>query len=135
MAESPQHARLVRLILEYVEQEFKDLEWLAVYDDAAEPMRGEKPPRVGGYVPDVFAVDTPRSTTIIGEAKTLLDLETQHSRQQITSFLQHLTLARNGVFILATPISAAGLARNIVAASCRELPSIPRVIYLNGNPS
>jgi len=132
MAESPQHSRLVRLIVKFVEQEFALLEWLAIYDDTTEPHRGEKPPRIGGYVPDVFAVDTPRSTTIIGEAKTLRDLSTQRSRDQITGFLNYLSLVHNGVFILATPLLAAGMARTVVAGSHRGVPSTTRIVFLDG---
>jgi hypothetical protein len=132
MAESTQHLRLVRSIVNYVEQEFAALDWLAIYDDTAEPFRGEKPPHIGGYVPDVFAADTPRSTTIIGEAKTLYDLNTQRSRDQIKGFLDYLAPLPNGVFILATPLLAAGRARSIVASAQRGASVKTRVVFLDG---
>jgi hypothetical protein len=132
MAESTQHLRLVRSIVSYIEQEFAMLDWLAIYDDTAEPFRREKPPRIGGYVPDVFAADTPRSTTIIGEAKTLYDLGTQRSRSQIRGFLDYLAPLQSGVFILATPLLAAGKARSVVAAAHRGASITTRVVFLDG---
>ena len=59
---------------------------IAVREDAVCPVRGERPPRIEGYVPDVFVTDVPTTTTLIGEAKTQQDIETDHSRRQIFAF-------------------------------------------------
>lgn len=133
MSESVQHIRLVQAILAYVRREFANLTALAIFDDTAEPTRGEKPPRIYGYVPDVYAVNVPPTTTIIGEAKTRSDLETQRSRAQIAGFLDFLSVKANGVFILAVPFSAAATARTVVTTAQRGLrPSETRVVILDG---
>ena len=135
MSESPQHLRLVRAILTYVGREFPDATALAVFDDTAVSASGERPPRINGYVPDVYAADVPPSMTIIGEAKTRRDLETARSREQIASFLHYLAHRPNGVFVLAVPITAVATARMIVASSRRrEDPTTTRVVFLDGMP-
>lgn len=133
MAESNQHLRLVRSILTYVRQEFGEIEALALFDDTAEPVRGEKPPLVNGHVPDVYATDSPPSITIIGEAKTQRDLETDRSREQIGCFLDHLAVRPNGVFILAVPLAAGATARGMMKRLLGERPSVSvRVVVLDG---
>ena len=133
MSESTQHLRLVRSILTYLEREFSGLAGFAVFDDTAEPSRGEKPPRINGHVPDVYAVDVPPCTTIIGEAKTRQDLETERSREQIATFLDYLSRRANGVFVLAVPLEVAATARGLVAAvSGGQEASTTRVVILDG---
>ena len=80
-------------------------------------MRGERPPPIGGFVPDVYAIDVPTTVTIVGEAKTRRDLETAHSQAQIAAFLDFLSVTANGVFILSVPLTAGATARRIVQAS------------------
>ncbi|RUW94395.1 hypothetical protein [Mesorhizobium sp. M7A.F.Ca.US.010.02.1.1] len=115
MPESATHASLVQAVIAYVEREFGDLADIAVREDAVRPLRGERPPRVEGYVPDVYATDVPTTTTIIGEAKTKRDLETEHSRRQISAFLSYLSNTPRGVFVLSVPWTAGAIARRLVA--------------------
>lgn len=136
MSESNQHLRLVRLILAFIEKEFAGVEALTLFDDTAEPIRRERPPRINGHVPDVYAVDVPPTMAIIGEAKTQRDLETDRSRKQIGCFLDHLVAQRNGVFVLAVPLEAAMTARGLVGALLRERPSAStRFVLLDGMSS
>lgn len=121
------------MILAYVEREFAGVEALTLFDDTAEPVRREKPPRINGHVPDVYAVDAPPTVMIVGEAKTQKDLETIRSREQIGCFLDHLAVRPNGVFILAVPLEAAATARGIIGALCRERsPGPTRFVVLDG---
>ena len=66
--------------------------------------RQNRPTQIGGFVPDVFAIDAPETCRIIGEAKTPLDCETERSRKQIEAFLRHLALFPNGFFYLCVPL-------------------------------
>ena len=59
----------------------------------------DRPTMIGGYVPDIFAIDTPETCRIIGEAKTATDCETPRSRLQFIAFLTHLSCSRTGCFI------------------------------------
>lgn len=101
--------------MSFAVRELGPLPTMAVRDDAVNPIRGERPPRIGGYTPDVYATDVPTTTTLIGEAKTRPDLENDHTRRQITAFLEHLALTPRAVFVLAVPLAAGATARRMVA--------------------
>lgn len=115
MPESAEHAELVGALVRFAEQELGPIATLAVRDDAVRPVRGERPPRIGGYVPDLFATDVPTTRTLIGEAKTQRDLERDHSRRQISAFLDHLSRTPNGVFVLSVSLVAGVTARRLLA--------------------
>ena len=55
MAESLIHLRLVKSIVRYVEYTYRPSYELAIFHDLPGPIGAEKPPRIGGYVPDVYA--------------------------------------------------------------------------------
>lgn len=132
MPESATHAGLVRSIVEFAESEFGSLDNVAVREDAIRPMRGEKPPRIWGYTPDVYAADVPTTRTLIGEAKTQADLETQHSRRQIAAFLEFLARTPGGIFVLAVPLTAGATARRLTAELNAHLVEVPaRIVVLN----
>jgi hypothetical protein len=103
LAESSKHSALVQIIINYIGQEHADLAGLGILNDLSSPLHAEKPNRIDGFVPDVYAFDAPLTTVIIGEAKTPDDLETDRSKQQITAFLSFLGKQQAGVFILAVP--------------------------------
>ena len=132
MPESSAHARLVRAIILYAEREYEGLTNLAVQEDAVRPLRGERPPKVEGYVPDVFLTNVPTTMTLIGEAKTQKDLETDHSRQQISAFLSYLSKTPQGVFVLSVPSVAVATARRLVSETSRSFPeSTTRTVVLD----
>ena len=122
MPESATHAFLVRVIIEYVEREFGNLVDIGIRDDAIHPVRGERPPMIEGYVPDVYVTDVPTTRTLIGEAKTQKDIETEHSMRQISAFLKYLAETRNGVFVLSVPLVAGPTARRVLSEINREFP-------------
>lgn len=116
MAESIKHTALVRIILDYIDRAHSGIPALGVLNDLPSPLRAEKPNRIGGYVPDVYAFDAPLTTVIIGEAKTPDDLETDHSTKQMTAFLSFLGQQKQGIFILAVPWALKRRAAAIVSA-------------------
>ena len=84
-------------------------------------------------MPDVYATDVPTTRTLIGEAKTRRDLETDHSRQQIEAFLGHLAHTPNGIFVLSVPLAATATARRQVAELMQRVPpSETRTVILDG---
>jgi len=121
VAESLDHLRLVELVIEHIHRVYRPTHAVVVFHDLPGQLGGEKPPRIGGFVPDIYAVDAPPSIVIVGEAKTEGDLETDHSRRQIVAFLEHVSQQRCGVFILAVPWQAFASAKNLVARLGREL--------------
>lgn len=100
--ESSLHVSLVEGAVAEIKRRHCDLYSLTVFVDL--PSAGlERPAMIGGYVPDIFAIDTPETCRIIGEAKTPLDCETARSQQQFVAFLSHLSRFPNAVFYLAVP--------------------------------
>lgn len=127
------HARLVRAILLYIEQEFGPMSDLCVRDDSVSPLRGERPPPVAGFIPDVYATDVPTTLIIIGEAKTASDLESDRSRAQIGAFLAHLVQVPSGIFVLSVPLTASATARRVVASAQQALPlAATKIVVLDG---
>jgi len=133
MTESAAHAELVRAIIYHVQHEFGDLTELAIGADSLGWLRSNRPPRVGRYVPDVFATNVPTTKTLIGEAKTQRDLETVHSRAQISAFLKHLAHTPNGVFVLSVPFVASATARRTVIQLSRPFVTAKtHIVILDG---
>jgi hypothetical protein len=114
LAESTTHLALVRIILKYIGREHAQITALGVVTDLSSSLHAEKPSRIGGFVPDVYAFDAPLTTVIIGEAKTSTDLETERSKKQIAAFLSFLCQQPTGIFILAVPWQAKQRARAVI---------------------
>ena len=121
MPESARHARLVEALVAHVEDRLGELSEILVREDVIRPRRGERPPRVSGFTPDVYATDVPTTITLIGEAKTPADLDTKHSRAQIAAFLKYLAHTPGGRFVLAVPITVKPRARWILRELSRPL--------------
>ena len=121
MPESEIHARLVKAIIEHLEVRLGMIDEIMVQDDSTQPLRGERPQKVNGFVPDVYATDVPMTRKVIGEAKTAKDLETVHSRQQITTFLEYLSHTPNSLFVLAVPSGLKARARWVIKELGKDL--------------
>jgi hypothetical protein len=116
LTESRKHTALVRIITRYIEREHAQVGALGIVNDLSSSLDAEKPSRIDGFVPDVYAFDAPLTTIIIGEAKTRRDLETDRSRKQITAYLSFLAHQETGIFILAVPWHARRRAHALVEA-------------------
>ena len=113
MGESAEHLDLVQALRDYIESRLCGCYSLAVLGDLPGSSRQERPPRIAGYIPDVYATDAPTTQVIIGEAKTEDDLETEHSRRQLRAFIEFLVCRERGTLVLAVPWQAASAARNL----------------------
>jgi hypothetical protein len=102
--ESSLHVYLVETMIAEVKRRHSDLYSLTIYADIPAAGR-DRPGFIGGYIPDLFAIDVPETHRIIGEAKTPLDCETPRSTLQIKAFLTHLSQFKNGLFYLCVPWS------------------------------
>ncbi|MBY2941838.1 hypothetical protein HFN97_20575 [Rhizobium laguerreae] len=133
MAESASHAGLVTALVAFAAAEFGGLSNICVRHDAVRPLRGERPPRINGYVPDLYAVDVPTTAVLVGEAKTRADLETAHTRIQLDAFLCFLAQTPNGVFVLSVPLTAGATARSMLLSSSRPYSAAQtRMVVLDG---
>lgn len=133
MPESEAHALLVKEVIAFAERELGPLANIAVREDAVRPLRGERPPRIEGYTPDVHATDVPTTRTLIGEAKTRTDLETDHTRRQVAAFLSYLAKTPGSVFVLAVPLAAGPTARRLLVQLSGPLAAaVPKLVVLDG---
>lgn len=132
MAESGTHARLVEEIIAFAGRELGGLAQIAVRDDSVRPLRGERPPRIGGHVPDVYAVDVPTTHTLIGEAKTKADLETEHTRRQLISYLDYLAVTPGGILVLAVSLVASATAKRLITQLASPIANPPHLVVIDG---
>jgi len=119
--ESSKHLELVQRILAYIRSNFAGIQQVAVLHDLPGFVGCDKPPKVGAFRPDVYAIDAPVTRTVIGEAKTIADLETDHSREQFEAFLGYLRLQRNPTLIASVPWQAKATARSLLQMLCGRL--------------
>lgn len=115
MAESKIHAELVRQLKEYIVNEFLEGDDGAVLVDSAGVDRNDRAYLVNGYIPDIIA--SPQNgelSKIIGEAKTIGDIETTHSIGQIEAFLHYCNKLDNALLIIAVPWPYGRSVRNII---------------------
>ncbi len=92
---------------------------MVILYDLPSTVGGDRPPRVGGFAPDVYARDLLGTTTVIGEAKCAEDIGTVHSRQQIQAFLDYLRYQKASLFVLAVPFFSCPTARIVVESAKR----------------
>ena len=91
-------------------------------DDPGDPV----PPCIGGHRPDIIARCTAacRQSIIIAEAKTDSDIDNQHARSQVGTFVNHLDATTmdisTGTFILAVNGHVAASAGTVLRFSCRQ---------------
>lgn len=121
MPESSQHQDLIVRTIDHVGQRFGGLYSLRIRHDLPQLIGSDKPPRIGGFTPDIYAFDTPLTLTIIGEAKTPQDLETDHSRSQLKAFIEYLIGQPRGVFILAVNFTRTPAARRVLSTVRRQV--------------
>lgn len=111
--ESALHTRLVEHLVATVEERYSLHTDLVVFADHHRFGR-DRPPTIGVFTPDLFAVRVPSTFHVIGEAKTPGDLETDRSHRQLAAFLDHLALYPGSTLILAVPWITAPRARYIL---------------------
>lgn len=132
MPESLKHLELVRYIVDHIRRHFSAIRDIAILHDLPGYLGCDKPPKIGAYRPDVFAIDAPLTTTIVGEAKTQPDLENQHTCEQLISFLGFLRLQQNPVFIFAVPWQAKTTAHSLVQRLSRDVgPNIIQIAIID----
>ncbi len=115
MGESAIHSHLVISISDWIRQQYAGANpGLYVLSDVPTSRPGDRPRPIKGFVPDVFAGTSPRSFTLIGEAKCAPDLFTQRSENQLRAFVNYLAAEEEPVLVIATPWVLRATARNMV---------------------
>ncbi len=115
MAESQIHTELVEQLRTFVVNKYLDGDDGSVLVDSAGVECNDRTSKVNGYFPDLIA--TPSNgeiTKIIGEAKTINDIETKHSISQMEAFLRYCSQTKSGLLIIAVPWPYGRSVRNIM---------------------
>jgi hypothetical protein len=121
MGESISHIRLVQRIVQWLTSEIPECDCLCVFRDLPDARSQDKTPCINGFFPDVFAEDTPPTFTLVGEAKTAEDLETEHSKRQLRAYLAYLKLRPRPRLIVSTPWFAVNSAKSLIAAAQEDV--------------
>lgn len=110
MGESLKHVRLVQEIIDRV----KCIDPQAVIlADTSIIADLNKPPKICGHIPDVYARIDMLRQTIIGEAKTQKDLENDHTMSQLQAFLTYCRVNPETRLVLAVPWMMRGFVHNL----------------------
>ena len=131
MSETLTHTQLVGTLVGWARENIGNPPGLCVYCDSPTVLKTEKPPSIGGYFSDLYAITSPPSFTIVGEAKTIPDIDSGRTFNQILAFLRFLSSCPYPRLVLAMPWQAKATAKNIVrlARIQANAPDVP-VVYL-----
>ena len=133
MGESIHHADLVEGMVKWVRVQHSANTGLSLLVDSVTTLPGRRPPRIGGFTPDLFVRTVPSSFVIVGEAKTYADFLERRPATQITAFLIYLRSQAAPTFVMATPLAIAGAARTLVKRLQRETDSRNvKTVFIHG---
>jgi hypothetical protein len=110
----------VGVIVKWVKTQYPATPGLCLFCDCPPVLETEKPYPIEGLFPDVCAISTPAALTLIGEAKTVPDLESQRSYKQFLAFLRFLAARPKPILVVATPWQATASAKHIIRLAQRE---------------
>lgn len=111
MGVSRTHIQLVQAIANWVAVNCSENEHASILLDLPECAPSNKPFTINGYIPDMYIKASRR---VLGEAKTRLDIETNHSRAQYKAYLNHLKQYENSIMVIAVPWFAVPQARSLI---------------------
>jgi hypothetical protein len=106
------HRELVRLLSGRIAGDAPAI-WASFIDGARLDARDGIPPIVGTHRPDVYAVMRGSGRTVIGEAKTAVDIDNEHTKRQLSAYFQHLGEGAGGEVWMAVPLMSAGTAYRV----------------------
>ena len=108
---------MVVMLHSYIADRFCNGETNRVFTDSiSSESRTKRPPSIAGYVPDAYVALNELGRVVIGEAKSLADLENSHTEAQVTEFLRRCGMAEGSAFILAVPWPVERLARALLTS-------------------
>lgn len=121
MGVSDTHINLVKAMARWVSQNCQPSESAVMLLDLPEAASGDHPPRIGGYIPDLYIKS---GRVILGEAKTPQDVETKHSREQYANYFKHLSQYPNSLFIIAVPWHCVPLAKSLIRRVQKDIDAV-----------
>ena len=94
---------MVAILQSYIADRFCKGNRVRVLTDSVSINSIARPPTIAGYVPDAYVMLNELGRAVIGEAKSLRDLENSHTEAQVTAFLRRCGMAECSSFVLAVP--------------------------------
>lgn len=126
MAESLAHMNLVNMLVTWIADSLLNGNYGHILIDTPEQSIQRKPPTVYDFTPDIFVINAPGFSFIIGEAKTATDLDNRHTVEQLRAFLRKCAESGTSLFVLAVPWHRVRLARSIVK-HCQKMTNTEEV--------
>ena len=114
MPESAEHSDLVAILHSYIADRFCGGWEERVLTDSEGSASPKRPPPIEGYVPDAYVMLNEQGQVVIGEAKSIGDLENSHTEAQVAAFLRRCGMVEGSAFILAVPWPIERLARALL---------------------
>lgn len=111
MSRSESHDNLVREVMRALAHRFPNV---SITADLQQEPGDEIPPVIDGFRPDVYAGKLEEVFIVIAEAKTDNDIDNRHTRDQVTSFINHLDRKKKGLFVLAVNGHKSDLAKTVL---------------------
>lgn len=105
---------MVAIIHSYIADRFCEGEGVRIITDSIGSQSCTRPPSIAGYIPDAYALLDELGRVVIGEAKSIGNLENSHTEAQIAAFLERCSKVEGSVFILAVPWPIERLARTLL---------------------
>lgn len=94
---------MVAILHSYISDRFCEGRGERVLTDSVDSQSPNRPPPIEGYVPDAYVMLDEQGRVVIGEAKSMGDLENSHTKAQVTAFLRRCGMAEGSALILAVP--------------------------------
>ena len=126
---------MVAILHSYISDRFCGGRGERVLTDSIGSQSPNRPPPIEGYVPDAYVMLDEQGRVVIGEAKSMGDLENAHTEAQVTAFLRRCGMAEGSAFILAVPWPIERLAGALLTnVRVREgLPQVATVVLSEMN--
>ncbi len=126
---------MIAILHSYIADRFCEGRGERVFTDSVSNESRTRPPSIEGYVPDAYVMLNEQGRVVIGEAKSMGDLENSHTEAQVTAFLRRCGMAEDSVFMLAVPWPVERLARALITnLSVREgLPHVETLVLSEAN--
>ena len=126
---------MIAILHSYIADRFCEGRGERVFTDSVSSESRTRPPSIKGYVPDAYVMLNEQGRVVIGEAKSMGDLENSHTEAQVTAFLRRCGMAEDSVFMLAVPWPVERLARALITnLSVREgLPHVETLVLSEAN--
>ena len=126
---------MVAVLHSYIADRFCGGRRERVYTDSVSSESRTRPPPIEGYVPDAYVMLNDTGRVVIGEAKSIGDLENSHTEAQIAAFLRRCGTAEGSAFVLAVPWPIERLARALLTnfQVREELPHVETVVLSEMN--